>query len=155
MDFIETQMNAHGDIAERYAELGRLFDRKLWHQLTVALEAFADDPACLRGDNLFSSSSEDEGGGDEGCRRYSMYDAFLRRTNMANGEAASAAYKTQTEEERRREEEALEARRREEREAFEEQERKATAAQRVARARVKKHARLELQNNMKGGSSDT
>ena len=62
MDFIETQMNAHGDIAERYAELGRLFDRKLWHQLTVALEAFADDPACLRGDNLFA-----------------LYDGFIRR----------------------------------------------------------------------------
>ena len=34
MDFIEAQMNAHEDIAERYAELGRLFERKLWHQLT-------------------------------------------------------------------------------------------------------------------------
>ena len=46
-------MNAHEDIAERYAELGRLFERKLWHQLTVALDAFASDPACSRGDNLF------------------------------------------------------------------------------------------------------
>ena len=35
MDFISAQMSAHGDIAERYAELGRLFERKLWHQLTV------------------------------------------------------------------------------------------------------------------------
>ena len=62
MDFISAQMSAHGDIAERYAELGRLFERKLWHQLTVALEAFAGDPACLRGDNLFE-----------------LYEGFIRR----------------------------------------------------------------------------
>ena len=60
--FISSAMTAHPNIGERYAELGRLFDRKLWHQLTVALEAFADDPACLAGDNL-----------------HELYEGFIRR----------------------------------------------------------------------------
>lgn len=38
--FLEAQSAAHPELASWYAELADLYNRKLWHQLTVKLEQF-------------------------------------------------------------------------------------------------------------------
>lgn len=52
MDFIETQAAQYSELSGQYMSLGKLFQRKLWHQLTGELEAFLSDPASSRGDNF-------------------------------------------------------------------------------------------------------
>jgi len=46
MDFIESQQTQYPTLAARYHELGDLFKKKLWHQLTEALKRFVNDPEC-------------------------------------------------------------------------------------------------------------
>ena len=52
MEFMESQANAHPELSEKYAKLGELHDRKLWHQLTVATLEFVEDDGNVRGDNM-------------------------------------------------------------------------------------------------------
>ena len=42
------------DLTETYSQFGELCAKKLWHQLTDALEAFLADPASSRGRNLIT-----------------------------------------------------------------------------------------------------
>ena len=50
--FIEKQQEKYPDLTEKYAEIRALEERKLWHELTETLAAFAKDSKCNRGDNL-------------------------------------------------------------------------------------------------------
>lgn len=50
--FVDSQKRKYPDLAERYAELRSLEERKLWHELTQKLRAFVKDKACDRGKNL-------------------------------------------------------------------------------------------------------
>jgi len=52
MDFIESQRVLYSDIEGRYEALGALYERKLWHQLTLALGEFLQDKSNHRGDNV-------------------------------------------------------------------------------------------------------
>ena len=54
MEFIEAQKAEFPDLAGYYEELGGLFERKLWHQLSVALERFVTTPGTNRGTNFRS-----------------------------------------------------------------------------------------------------
>jgi len=52
MDFLEAQASAHPEQAEAYQSFGNLFTRKLWHQLTVEIKTFVENPANVKGDNF-------------------------------------------------------------------------------------------------------
>lgn len=58
MDFIESQQNQYPTLAARYHELGELYQKKLWHQLTVALKKFVNDPECLNAENTVQLYSQ-------------------------------------------------------------------------------------------------
>jgi len=49
MDFINGAVALHPELTDKLGELGELFTRKLWHQLTDALEAFLSDRSNARG----------------------------------------------------------------------------------------------------------
>mmetsp|Transcript_20024 Transcript_20024/g.34063 ORF Transcript_20024/g.34063 Transcript_20024/m.34063 type:complete len:380 (+) Transcript_20024:162-1301(+) len=51
MDFIETQKTQFPDLADQYTALGNLHEKKLWHQLSLALESFITDTKNLQGDS--------------------------------------------------------------------------------------------------------
>jgi 26S proteasome regulatory subunit N9 len=40
LQYLETLRNAHPELADWYASLADLYQRKLWHQLTAKLEQF-------------------------------------------------------------------------------------------------------------------
>ena len=44
-DFLQKQADAAPDLAGEYSQMSDLFTRKLWHQLTLLLEAFVKLPA--------------------------------------------------------------------------------------------------------------
>jgi 26S proteasome regulatory subunit N9 len=52
MDFIEKQIELHPDLSSDYEGLGAFFIRKLWHQLSVALETFLKNKNNHRGNNI-------------------------------------------------------------------------------------------------------
>lgn len=52
MDFIHSQREQFPDLAQEYANLGTLYDKKLWHQLSLSLEEFVSDPKNVRDDNF-------------------------------------------------------------------------------------------------------
>lgn len=54
MDFIESQVLLHPDLAEQYSKLGELHSRRLWHQLTLELAAFVQNEAFRREDNFIA-----------------------------------------------------------------------------------------------------
>lgn len=54
MEFIEEQALLFSDLAEEYRNFGQLYTKKLWHQLTEALETFFNNKANHRGDNLIN-----------------------------------------------------------------------------------------------------
>lgn len=58
MEFIEAQQNQFPVLAARYHALGDLFSKKLWHQLTIALKEFVNDPDCLKGENTVQLYSQ-------------------------------------------------------------------------------------------------
>ncbi|CAM9433882.1 unnamed protein product [Ascophyllum nodosum] len=49
MEYIEQKALQYPDMANKYTKLGELYSRKLWHQLTVALQDFVSDPANVQG----------------------------------------------------------------------------------------------------------
>ena len=51
MEFILTQLALYPDIPE-YEELGNFYDKKLWHQLSLALESFLVNPKNNKGKNI-------------------------------------------------------------------------------------------------------
>jgi 26S proteasome regulatory subunit N9 len=57
MNFLETQVLEHADLAGEYAAFGDLYSRKLWHQLTGKIEDFIKDPKNSRGDNFLRVST--------------------------------------------------------------------------------------------------
>eukprot|EP00270_Netrium_digitus_P007872 TRINITY_DN2312_c0_g1_i1.p1 TRINITY_DN2312_c0_g1~~TRINITY_DN2312_c0_g1_i1.p1 ORF type:complete len:391 (-),score=114.42 TRINITY_DN2312_c0_g1_i1:110-1282(-) len=50
--FLEAQQAAHPDLSRWYAEMADLYQRKLWHQLTVKLEQFVAMAVLQAGDTL-------------------------------------------------------------------------------------------------------
>ena len=52
MEFIEAQRIEFGDLAQEYEEFGQLYEKKLWHQLSVVLEKFVNKPGNNRGANF-------------------------------------------------------------------------------------------------------
>jgi len=52
MEFIDTQRVEFPDLASEYEELGGLFEKKLWHQLSIALEKLLSNPGNNRGTNF-------------------------------------------------------------------------------------------------------
>eukprot|EP00897_Mesotaenium_endlicherianum_P009535 jgi/Mesen1/860/ME000114S10940 len=52
VDFLESQKAVHPDLASWYTEMADLYQRKLWHQLTVKLEQFVTLAALQTGDAL-------------------------------------------------------------------------------------------------------
>ncbi|KAL6595561.1 hypothetical protein ACP70R_047901 [Stipagrostis hirtigluma subsp. patula] len=40
LQYVESQRQAHPDLADWYASLADLYQRKLWHQLTLKLDQF-------------------------------------------------------------------------------------------------------------------
>eukprot|EP01038_Epipyxis_sp_PR26KG_P007090 gene7090-9675_t len=52
MEFINTQISLYPDIGQSYVELLELYDRKLWHQLSISLESFLGNPSNNRGNNI-------------------------------------------------------------------------------------------------------
>ncbi|GAQ91610.1 26S proteasome regulatory subunit N9 [Klebsormidium nitens] len=52
LKFLEDQQVAHPELAEWYQQFGDLYQRKLWHQLTVKLEQFVSLAALQSGDGL-------------------------------------------------------------------------------------------------------
>lgn len=51
-------MQRYPELAAKYEELGSLFSRKLWHELTEVLEKFVADDSFRRGNNLEELYSE-------------------------------------------------------------------------------------------------
>lgn len=51
MDFIEIQAQRYPELSAKYEELGSLFSRKLWHELTEVLAVFLDDESTHKDDN--------------------------------------------------------------------------------------------------------
>lgn len=52
MDFITSQQSKFPDLSDKYETLGRLFENKLWHQLSIALHDFISDRTNHRGSNI-------------------------------------------------------------------------------------------------------
>lgn len=52
MDFISSQVAQYPDLAEKYEELGRFSQQRLWHELTIALLAFLENKSNRRGNNF-------------------------------------------------------------------------------------------------------
>jgi len=52
MDFIDNQRTLYPDLAVFYDNFGDLYNKKLWHQLTIALEEFVSNKNNTRGENL-------------------------------------------------------------------------------------------------------
>lgn len=52
MEFITAQKELYAELSAEYEELGNLYDKKLWHQLSLALEAFLSNSKNMRGDNF-------------------------------------------------------------------------------------------------------
>jgi len=50
--FVDSQRAEFPDLAGTYENFGSLYERKLWHQLSVALEQFVNDPRNNRGSNF-------------------------------------------------------------------------------------------------------
>ncbi|XP_076618608.1 regulatory particle non-ATPase 9 [Colletes latitarsis] len=48
----QNQNVADKELAAEWAQLEKLYNKKLWHQLTLKLETFVKNPALLKGDNL-------------------------------------------------------------------------------------------------------
>jgi 26S proteasome regulatory subunit N9 len=44
LQYVEAQRQARPDLAEWYADLADLYQRKLWHQLTLKLDQFLQIP---------------------------------------------------------------------------------------------------------------
>eukprot|EP01032_Pedospumella_encystans_P031310 gene31310-35342_t len=61
MDFINSQVALYPDLAEEYATLGELHEKKLWHQLSLSLETFLSNGRNIRGNNALQ-----------------LYDGFVR-----------------------------------------------------------------------------
>eukprot|EP01041_Mallomonas_annulata_P003571 gene3571-7102_t len=53
MDFIDTQKNQYPELAVFYDNFGDLYNKKLWHQLTLALDDFLRNKQNHVGDNLY------------------------------------------------------------------------------------------------------
>lgn len=53
MDFIENERNLYPDLSVFYDNFGDLYGKKLWHQLTIALEEFLINKNNRRGENLY------------------------------------------------------------------------------------------------------
>ncbi|CAE7350835.1 RPN9B [Symbiodinium sp. KB8] len=51
-EFLETQAALHPELEAEYFEFRKLFNRKLWHQLTVALVEFTGSPQNSKGQNF-------------------------------------------------------------------------------------------------------
>jgi hypothetical protein len=45
LQYVEAQRQARPDLADAYADLADLYQRKLWHQLTLKLDHFLQLPA--------------------------------------------------------------------------------------------------------------
>jgi 26S proteasome regulatory subunit N9 len=58
MDHIENIVLTHPELAEKYGQLGSLYERKLWHQLTIALNDFVNDYGNRRDDNFIQLYSK-------------------------------------------------------------------------------------------------
>lgn len=52
MEFIESQRIEFPNLESKYEELGIFFEKKLWHQLSTALENFLEVPSNNRGTNF-------------------------------------------------------------------------------------------------------
>ncbi|KAM3402993.1 hypothetical protein ACQJBY_006650 [Aegilops geniculata] len=52
LQYVEAQRQARPDLADWYADLADLYQRKLWHQLTLKLDQFLQIPAAQTGDTL-------------------------------------------------------------------------------------------------------
>jgi len=52
MEFIEGQKILYVDLTSQYEELGALYDKKLWHELSLALESFLSNAQNQRQDNF-------------------------------------------------------------------------------------------------------
>ncbi|KAK1696329.1 hypothetical protein QYE76_013026 [Lolium multiflorum] len=52
LQYVEAQRQARPDLADWYADLADLYQRKLWHQLTLKLDQFLQIPLAQTGDNL-------------------------------------------------------------------------------------------------------
>uniref|UniRef100_A0A2P2MUH5 Extra-large guanine nucleotide-binding protein 3-like n=1 Tax=Rhizophora mucronata TaxID=61149 RepID=A0A2P2MUH5_RHIMU len=52
LEYLETLRNAHPELAEWYNSLADLYQKKLWHQLTLKLEQFVALAVCQAGDAL-------------------------------------------------------------------------------------------------------
>eukprot|EP01035_Chromulina_nebulosa_P026254 gene26254-34344_t len=52
LSYMEEQRIANPDLAAEYEELATLYDKKLWHQLSNALEKFLSSPMNNRGNNF-------------------------------------------------------------------------------------------------------
>eukprot|EP00511_Aplanochytrium_stocchinoi_P002334 CAMPEP_0204837244 /NCGR_PEP_ID=MMETSP1346-20131115/27316_1 /ASSEMBLY_ACC=CAM_ASM_000771 /TAXON_ID=215587 /ORGANISM="Aplanochytrium stocchinoi, Strain GSBS06" /LENGTH=377 /DNA_ID=CAMNT_0051972551 /DNA_START=301 /DNA_END=1431 /DNA_ORIENTATION=+ len=48
MDFLRKEAAKYPDLAQRYEGFGDLYQKKLWHQLTVDISSFVLDPACRK-----------------------------------------------------------------------------------------------------------
>lgn len=58
MDFVEVQMQRYPELCASYEEMGTLFSRKLWHELTDVLENFLKDNSNKREDNFYELYTE-------------------------------------------------------------------------------------------------
>lgn len=56
--FIDTERARYPELESKYEELGNLYESKLWHQLSIALESFLQDSTNCRDDNLSRLYSE-------------------------------------------------------------------------------------------------
>ncbi|XP_074264626.1 26S proteasome non-ATPase regulatory subunit 13 homolog B [Silene latifolia] len=52
MEYLETQKNSHPELAEWYNALSDLYQKKLWHQLTLKLDSFLSLSVFQSGDSL-------------------------------------------------------------------------------------------------------
>ncbi len=52
MDFIESQKILHPDLSDEFTALGNLHEKKLWHQLSLALEKFISNKSHHRGETI-------------------------------------------------------------------------------------------------------
>ena len=57
LQYVEAQRQARPDLADAYADLADLYQRKLWHQLTLKLDHFLQLPAAQDSHPLLPSPS--------------------------------------------------------------------------------------------------
>lgn len=53
MDFIDIQKVTYPDLSNIYDSFGELYSKKLWHQLSIALQDFVWNSTNVRGENMF------------------------------------------------------------------------------------------------------